>query len=265
MRRIKTYSTLAGVFFFLTSCAQSSYPLKFGNTTPSYRVGVGMAESLRPRMQLEQGTVSLRPVRSINFLIDYHQSINNWLLNLDWGSRVMFSFYKGWWDLSREVSYYQPSLSSLTLGQFDQAELFLYLRQQKVFLHGKKISWAFFWQAGPAFSVNSHLHRMEGLVETRSDNGAALQVCTVTQERKQPVWLPYLRAGAGVDLIFNQRCGPSIVLNSFFEIAALHQDRLRFTTLPADPVLSSSGYFKWNRHQAGFKFSIQRTKIGSKV
>ena len=227
---------------------------------PSHRLGVGLAESLRPRLQPMQGAVSLQPVRSINFLIDYHRSIKDWPLHLSWGSRVMFSFYQGWWDLSREVSYYQPSPSSFSLDKFDQAELFLYLQQQKVVLRRKESSWAFFWQAGPAFSLNNHLNREEGLVGTRSDNGALFQVCTVTQEKSQPVWLPFLRAGAGVDFIVNQYRHRAIVLSAFFEIAALQKDRLRYTTLPDDPLLRSTGNFRWNRKLAGFKVSILRSK-----
>ena len=227
---------------------------------PSHRVGVGLAESLRPRVQLMQGAVSLQPVRSIHFFIDYQRSVKGWPLHLSWGSRVMLSFYKGWWDLSREVSYYQPFLSSFALDKFDQAELFVYLQQQKVFLRRKEVSWAIFWKAGPAFSLNNHLNRQEGLVGTRSDNGALFQVCTVVQEERQPVWLPFLRAGAGMDFIANQYRRRAFVLSAFFEIATLQKDRLRFTILPDDPLLRSTGNFRWNRNQAGFKVSFLRSK-----
>lgn len=227
---------------------------------PSHRLGAGIAESLRPRVQLLQGAVTLQPVRSINFFIDYHRSIKDGSLNLSWGSRVMFSFYKGWWDLSRGVSYYQPSPSSFSLDKLDQAELFLYLRQQKLLLRGKEISWVFFWQAGPAFSLNSHLNREEGLVSLRSDNGVFFQVCSVVQERRQPFWLPFLRAGAGMDFIVNQYRHRAIALSVFFEIAALQKDRWRYTTLPDDPLLRSTGNFRWNRKLAGFKVSILRSK-----
>lgn len=258
MQRIKTYSTLAGVLFWVTSGAQPAYQLKLSRVNSFNGLGIGMGSSHRPSLQVEQGAVPLRPVGSLNIFVDYHHSIRDWLLQVSWGSRVMFSFYKGWWELSREVSYYQPSLSTRSLEKFDQAELFLYLRQQKTLFRHPKFSWVLFGQAGPAFSLNNHLNRVEGLVETRSDNGASFQVCIVAQERRQPVWLPFLRAVAGTDFIFNQRHGTAIAVSAFFEIAALQKDRLRYTTLPGDPALQSSGHFRWNRNQAGFKFSVLR-------
>lgn len=261
MNILKKYFALFGLVFSISGKAQSSYQLDLGKTTSLQSMGIGLAQSLRPRIQLLQGTVSVRPVRTLSFLFEYQQSLPDRLLNFGWGSRAMFSFYRGWWDLSQAVSYYQPSVSTYALDKFDQAELFLFLRQQKIIFQRKEFSGRIGWQAGPAFSFNSHLNRLEGLVETRRDSGAAFQVCSVLQEKRQPLWLPYLRASVGIDFVFKSGDHTFITLTPFFDLAAFYRDQLSFSTLPADPQFASLGKFKWNRNQIGFKCSVSSDKL----
>lgn len=238
--------------------AQQSSLVKYRAAGRQQSIGVGVTVSLKNSIQPQQGTIPLRPVPLVGFFLDYQRALSHHQLQLSGGARLLVYFYKGWWNLGSAVSYYQPSFAGFSLDKLDQAELFFYLQKGKTFIRRQHFLMRIVGKVGPAFSINNHLHREEGLVDTRSDTRAAFQVCTIYQEKKQPLWLPYLRAGLGLAFSFKTRKSTFITLNPFWETKAFGVDKLSFTNLPEDPQLISSGYFTDNRHQLGFQLSRSR-------
>jgi hypothetical protein len=249
------YHLLIGLLLF--SLVVNAQPFSLHKRRAARRLhefGVGVTTAGPKILEPRQGTIPLQQMALVGFFINYQQAIERSRLNLTWGSRLQVSFYKGWWNLGTAVPYYQPSVTSFSLDKLDQAELFLYLQPGKTLLYRKSFSVSVVAKAGPAFSINNHLNRTEGLVETRSDNGMAFQVCNVYQEKRQPLWLPYLRVGAGLEFSFKTKKGNLLLVSPFWETKVLQVDKLKFTNLPEDAQLISSGHFSPHRHQAGLQF-----------
>jgi hypothetical protein len=85
-------------------------------------------------------------------------------------------------------------------------------------------------------------------------------VCNVYQEKRQPIWLPYLRVGAGLEFSFKTKKGKLLIVSPFWEKKAFQVDKLHFTNLPEDAQLISSGNFKGSRQQIGVLFSMSSRK-----
>lgn len=255
---MKNYFLIGLLLCSMLLDAQQSSLIKYKSAGRQDALGLGVTVSKQKMLQPQQGTIPLRPVPLVSFFLDYQRDLSHHRLVLSGGARVLVSFYKGWWNLGSTVPYYLPSLAGFSLDKLDQAELFMYLQKKMTIFRGQQFLMRIAGKVGPAFSINNHLHREEGLVATRGDTRAPFQVCNIYQEKRQPLWLPFLRAGLGLEFIFKTRRLAFITLNPFWETKAFSVDKMSFTNLPEDPQFVSSGNFTSNRHQLGFQLSRSR-------
>lgn len=220
--------------------------------------GLGYLQTPASVIHLDRGDHAIRPVRLTGLVLDYQRNLLPKKENWSWGLQGAILFYRNWWDLKNGSSYSIPSKAVFALEKLDHVELYGYFKRSFFLSKGGKQYINTYFQVGPAFNFNGNLHAVESLVPLRTDSQMPFLACTISHERSQPVWLPYLRAGAGLEIAGHQKKGGFWVLSPFAELAFWQADKETFTSFPNDPALLSKGHFKWNRTLLGCKLGLGR-------